>query len=127
MKFVEKSSCELPTIAIMGTGYVVLPLINLLSRKNPIIAHDIDEKRIAELSKDNKNANITFTYNETMLRKADVIIVCTLTPVDENNYPNLSYIKNACITIAKNIKDGMLIIFESSYMPTCTENIYVFL
>lgn len=125
MKFLNKNNCELSTIAIMGTGYVGLPLINLLSQKIPIIAYDIDEKRIAELSKNNKNSNITFTYNESMLRKADVIIVCVPTPIDDNNHPNLDFIKSACITIAKNIKDGVLIIFESSYMPTCTENICI--
>lgn len=76
MKFLNKNNCELSTIAIMGTGYVGLPLINLLSQKIPIIAYDIDGKRIAELSKNNKNSNITFTYNESMLRKADVISLC---------------------------------------------------
>ena len=125
MKLLEKINCELPTIAILGTGYVGLPLINLLSQKVPVIAYDIDEERITELLKNNKKKNITFTYDESLLRKADVIIVCVSTPIDENNQPNLNYIKNACISIAKNIKDGVLIIFETSYMPTCTENIFI--
>ena len=125
MKLLEKINCELPTIAILGTGYVGLPLINLLSQKVPVIAYDIDEERITELLKNNNNNNITFTYDESLLRKADVIIVCVSTPIDENNQPNLNYIKNACISIAKNIKDGVLIIFETSYMPTCTENICI--
>ena len=108
-------------ISVIGTGYVGKPLIEELSNTFEVIAYDINKTKIETHRKNNTNKNIYYTYEEKDIRNADAIIVCVPTPVDDNNTPNLKYIDLACETIGKNIKKNTLIIFESSYMPTCTE------
>lgn len=125
MNIMENINKKLPTIAVLGTGYVGLPIINLLAKKASIIAYDIDKKRILRLSKNNNNKNIVFTNDKQLIKKADAIIVCVPTPTDNQNKPDLNYLKQACIIIAQNMKEGVLIIFESSYMPTCTEKMCI--
>lgn len=125
MNIIEKiNSGVLPLITVVGTGYVGMPLIEQFSKICPVIAYDINKKKIEKLSK-NKNKNIRFTSDAVSLKMSDVIIVCVPTPIDSYNNPNLEYIKLACTTIAENIKMGALIIFESSYMPTCTEKLCI--
>ena len=114
----------MPLITVVGTGYVGMPLIEQFSKICPVIAYDINKKKIEKISK-NKNKNIRFTSDAVSLKMSDVIIVCVPTPIDSYNNPNLEYIKLACTTIAENIKMGALIIFESSYMPTCTEKLCI--
>lgn len=125
MNIIEKiNSGVLPLITVVGTGYVGMPLIEQFSKICPVIAYDINKKKIEKISK-NKNKNIRFTSDAVSLKMSDVIIVCVPTPIDSYNNPNLEYIKLACTTIAENIKMGALIIFESSYMPTCTEKLCI--
>lgn len=125
MNIIEKiNSGVLPLITVVGTGYVGMPLIEQFSKICPVIAYDINKKKIEKLSK-NKNKNIRFTSDAVSLKMSDVIIVCVPTPIDSYNNPNLEYIKLACTTIAENLKMGALIIFESSYMPTCTEKLCI--
>lgn len=109
-------------IAIMGVGYIGLPLIEEFSIQKKVIAFDINYDKINNLKKRNKNKNILFTTNMQELSKANVIIVCVSTPVNKNKTPNLKFIKHACEIIGKNITNETIVVFESSYMPTYTEN-----
>ena len=111
-------------IGIIGVGYVGIPLINELSKKVNVIAYDIDTEKILKLSQENDNCNIDFTNDEKKLTKCNVIIVAVPTPTKKNK-PDLSCVKSACKTIGSNIKDGALVIFESSYMPGTTTSICI--
>lgn len=111
-------------IGVIGVGYVGMPLINELAKSTLVIAYDIDEDKIYKLSLENKEKNIKFTSEESELKKCDVIIVAVPTPTI-NNMPDLSCVENACVTVGRNIKNGALIIFESSYMPGTTQKICI--
>lgn len=106
-------------IGVIGVGYVGMPLIEELSKKTSVIAYDIDKEKILNLSESNEMSTVEFTYNENKLSKCDVIIVAVPTPTI-NNKPDLSCVEKVCVTIGENLKEGVLIIFESSYMPGTT-------
>ena len=120
-------------IAIIGLGYVGLPLALAFDKYYKVIGFDNSTNRISELnfSKDingehskkeiNKRKNIVFTTNEENLNGADFFIVTVPTPIYQNKLPNLTYLQNACSIVAKKIKKNSIIIFESTVYPGCTE------
>ena len=125
------------TLAVLGLGYVGLPLAISFSKKIKTIGFDIDQEKIDflknskdpnnELSKDDfTNAGeIYFTSNPKELSKAKYIIVAVPTPVDVNKFPDMKILKEACDMIGKNISPGTIIIFESTVYPGATEDICI--
>lgn len=121
-------------IAVIGLGYVGLPLALELSKKFQIIGYDIDKKRIKSLQKnidftneisnrDLKKYKFQLTYNKKKLNDANIFIITLPTPVDKKNNPDLSYLKNATVVVSKIIKPGSLIIYESTVYPGVTEEV----
>lgn len=119
-------------IAVIGLGYVGLPIALEFAKKASVIGFDINEKRIAmmregvdpsnELSKEIfEDRDITFTSAIEDLREANFFIVAVPTPVDPHNVPDLVPVKKASETIGKVIKKGDYVIFESTVYPGCTE------
>ena len=125
------------TLAVLGLGYVGLPLAISFSKKIKTIGFDIDQKKINylknfidpsnELTEDDfANAgDISFTSNSEELSKAKYIIVAVPTPVDENKFPDMEILKKACFIIGKNISSGSIVIFESTVYPGATEDICI--
>ena len=122
------------TIAIIGMGYVGLPLAIEFSKKFNVIGFDISSERISSLLEgvDLTNeiepsmlnsSNLVLTDNEEMLFSADIYIVTVPTPIDSDKKPDLSPLLNATRTIAKKINKGNIIIYESTVFPGCTEDI----
>lgn len=122
------------TIAIIGMGYVGLPLAIEFSKKFNVIGFDISSERISSLLKgvDSTNeiepsmlnsTNLVLTDNEEMLSSANIYIVTVPTPIDSDKKPDLSPLLNATLTIAKKINKGNIIIYESTVFPGCTEDI----
>ena len=122
------------TIAIIGMGYVGLPLAIEFSKKFNVIGFDISSERISSLLEgvDSTNeiepsmlnsSNLVLTDNEEMLFSADIYIVTVPTPIDSDKKPDLSPLLNATRTIAKKINKGNIIIYESTVFPGCTEDI----
>ena len=122
------------TIAIIGMGYVGLPLAIEFSKKFNVIGFDISSERISSLLEgvDSTNeiepsmlnsSNLVLTDNEEMLSSADIYIVTVPTPIDSDKKPDLSPLLNATRTIAKKINKGNIIIYESTVFPGCTEDI----
>lgn len=121
-------------IGIIGLGYVGLPLAIEFGKKFPTVGFDIKKNRIDQLNnfydsnleiskKEILNSKkITFTKNEKDLEKVNYYIVTVPTPVDKKNNPDLSLVLNACKLIAKFLKIGDLVIFESTVYPGATEN-----
>src|SRR5688500_987152 len=119
-------------LAVIGLGYVGLPIALEFAKKTSVIGFDINAKRIElmkqgidpsnELEKEAfQNCDITFTDSLDVLREARFFIVAVPTPVDHHNVPDLTPVKKASETIGKVIKKGDYVVFESTVYPGCTE------
>lgn len=112
------------TVAILGLGYVGFPLAELLvkSKKYKVIGLDISPAAVLRARRLLKNKNFIATGDFTKLRQADISVVCVPTPTLRNFQPDYGPVKNACLSIIKNIKPGQLIVIESTVNPgTCEE------
>src|SRR5436190_8397272 len=119
-------------LAVIGLGYVGLPIALEFAKKISVIGFDISEKRIEmmrnsidpsnELEKQAfEGCDITFTTSLDLLREAKFFIVAVPTPVDEHNVPDLTPVKKASETVGKVVKKGDYVVFESTVYPGCTE------
>ncbi len=122
-----------PKIALIGLGYVGLPLAIALAHHFSVTGFDIDEKRIAELKKGNdrtheieaallKTTTIHFISNPAELHAHDVYIVTVPTPVTENYLPDLLPLQKASETIAKTLAKNAIVVYESTVYPGVTED-----
>ncbi len=123
-------------IAVVGLGYVGLPLAVALAKHFSVIGFDINPTRIEELkkgfdrtkevSKDELlNPNLVFTIDEKLLKEADIVIVTVPTPTDEYKNPDLTALKSASRTVGKNLKKGAIVVYESTVFPGATEEICI--
>ena len=119
-------------IAIIGLGYVGLPLATSFSKHYLTIGFDKNEKRISELKKgiDSTNEvsqqeleeqNVNFTFNEKDLSNCNIFIIAVPTPVLKSKVPELTPLLNATKLVAKYLKKNDIVIFESTVYPGCTE------
>lgn len=124
-------------IALIGLGYVGLPLAVEFGRVRPVLGFDINDARIAEL-RSGKDITLEVTsedlaaatqleYNSDSSRLADcgIFIVTVPTPIDTANRPDLTPIIKASETVGKAMKAGAIVIYESTVYPGCTEEICV--
>ena len=124
-------------IAIVGLGYVGLPLALEFSKTNfKVVCLDIDREKIkllnnsksyinhisSDLLKINKK-NLTFTHDFSYLKETQIIILCLPTPITSKLIPDLSHIKDALKSIKKNLVAGQIIILESSTYPGSTKKV----
>lgn len=119
-------------IAVVGLGYVGLPVAVAFGRTHPVVGFDIKASRIAELragrdsteevtSADLAAANIRFTDSVEDLRSCDFFIVAVPTPVDSGNKPDLSPLVGASRSVGKALKKGDIVVYESTVYPGATE------
>lgn len=119
-------------IAVIGLGYVGLPIALEFAKKISVIGFDINTRRIElmkqgidpsnELTKEDfEGCDITFTDSLDVLREANFFIVAVPTPVDQHNVPDLTPVQRASETIGKVVKKGDYVVFESTVYPGCTE------
>ena len=120
------------TLAVIGLGYVGLPIALEFAKKIKVIGFDINAQRVEMMrngidpsqeleSSAFENCDIEFTNDLDVLRKANFFIVAVPTPVDEHNVPDLIPVLRASETIGKVIKKGDYVVFESTVYPGCTE------
>lgn len=120
-------------LAVIGLGYVGLPIALEFARKISVIGFDINAKRVEMMrnnidpsneleSKDFEGCDITFTDSLDVLREARFFVVAVPTPVDEHNVPDLTPVQKASETVGKVIKQGDYVVFESTVYPGCTED-----
>ena len=121
-------------IALIGLGYVGLPLAVEFGKKFDVVGFDVKKDRIAmlesgvdntlETSSDDLAAakHLKFSCNPQDLSDRDVIIITVPTPVDEYNRPDLTPLYKASETVGKVMKKGAVIIYESTVYPGCTED-----
>ena len=122
-------------IAIIGLGYVGLPVAVALARVFPgTIGFDISERRVAALRKGTDHtgeittaelgdAALAFTTNPADLAGADFFIVTVPTPIDEQRRPDLEPLRQACRSIARVLRPGCVVVFESTVYPGVTEEV----
>src|ERR1043165_3157506 len=119
-------------LAVIGLGYVGLPIALEFAKKISVIGFDINQSRIEMMRKgiDPSNeldkeafdgCNIVFTNSTDELKEANFFIVAVPTPVDEHNVPDLIPVQKASETVGKVIKKGDYVVFESTVYPGCTE------
>jgi UDP-N-acetyl-D-glucosamine/UDP-N-acetyl-D-galactosamine dehydrogenase len=119
-------------LAVIGLGYVGLPIALEFAKQISVIGFDINAGRIEmmkegidpskELEKESFNGcDIEFTNSLDKLREANFFIVAVPTPVDVNNVPDLIPVQMASETIGKVVKNGDYVVFESTVYPGCTE------
>ena len=120
-------------LAIIGLGYVGLPIALEFAKKLSVIGFDINDDRIQlmrqgidpsqELNKESfEKCDIEFTSDVEVLKTAAFYIVAVPTPVDEHNVPDLRPVKKASETIGMVIKKDDYVVFESTVYPGCTED-----
>lgn len=120
-------------IAIIGLGYVGLPLAVEFGKKYPVLGFDINKERIGELEKgcdrtlevDEANlkssTNLSFSCVKDDLKSCNIFIVTVPTPVDEYKRPDLTPLIKASETVGSALKKGDIVIYESTVYPGCTE------
>jgi len=119
-------------LALIGLGYVGLPIALAFARNINVIGFDINEKRVDMMNQgidpSNElessafdNCSIQFTNDIEVLREAQFFVVAVPTPVDKHNVPDLTPVLRASETIGKVIKKGDYVVFESTVYPGCTE------
>jgi UDP-N-acetyl-D-glucosamine/UDP-N-acetyl-D-galactosamine dehydrogenase len=139
-QFVEwyKSYYKIPSVqrkvAVVGLGYVGLPVALEFGKFFPVIGFDIHSKRIEELKRyidhtgevsteELKNSSVEFTTNEKKLKECDFIIVTVPTPIDNEKKPDLTPLIKASETIGRNLSKGSIIVYESTVYPGATEEV----
>ncbi|MEK0413029.1 MAG: hypothetical protein RL070_517 [Bacteroidota bacterium] len=129
-----------PVIAVIGLGYVGLPLAAAFSAKYRVIGYDINEERIAQLNDGIdathevapeviqgaiNSASLTLTHDPNHLSEATIFIVTVPTPLTSDNLPDLSFLTAASELVGKHIKPEGIVVYESTVYPGCTEEVCV--
>jgi len=122
-------------IAIIGLGYVGLPLAVAFAKYYKVTGFDVKSSRIDELRKgfdstleiskeqlQESGVNLCFSSNPADLLQADIYIVTVPTPIDKFNHPDLRHLHAASETVGKNLQRGNLVIYESTVYPGVTED-----
>jgi len=124
-------------IAIIGLGYVGLPLAVEFGKKTSVVGFDIYQKRIHELSQGRdhtlevapeqlqQSLHLKFTANIEDLKDCNFFIVTVPTPIDQVNRPDLTPLRKASETIGRVLKKGDIVVYESTVYPGATEEICV--
>ena len=127
------------TIGIIGLGYVGLPLVIRFGEEGfKVIGFDLDQKKISKLNRGLSYIKhvsavkikklvaakrFSATSNYSLLRKADCILICVPTPLNENREPDMSYIEKSSCALAQNLRKGQLVSLESTTYPGTTREV----
>ena len=121
-------------IAVVGLGYVGLPIAVAFGKRQRVIGFDINQAKIAELQKgldrtgevsdaDLKATEVHYTYQPSDLKAADFIIVAVPTPINEALQPDLTALRKSSELIGANLSPGSIVVFESTVYPGATEEV----
>ncbi|MDX1349489.1 MAG: nucleotide sugar dehydrogenase [Putridiphycobacter sp.] len=132
MNIYDKLVAKEATLAVIGLGYVGLPIALEFAKQIKVIGFDINADRIALMqkqidpsneleAKDFEGADIEFTASIDDLKKATFFIVAVPTPIDESRLPDLKPLLGASRTVGQALKKGDYVVYESTVYPGCTE------
>jgi len=122
-------------IAVVGLGYVGLPLAVHLAASFDVIGFDVNEKRVAELENGSdatgevagdvlSKANIDLTTDAAKIKEGRFVIATVPTPIDKNKHPNLNPIKDASRLIGENLAAGSVVVFESTVAAVIRRSLF---
>ena len=122
-------------LALVGLGYVGMPIAVEFAKHVQVIGFDINEKRVNEyrngidatneVGEAIKNTTVEFTADPARLKAAKFIIIAVPTPVNDDTTPDLRPVEGASRTVGKNLTPGSIVVFESTVYPGVTEDICV--
>ena len=122
-------------LALVGLGYVGMPIAVEFAKHISVIGFDINEKRVSEykngidstneVGEAIKDTTVDFTADPSRLKEAKFIVVAVPTPVNEDNTPDLRPVEGASRTVGQNLSAGSIVVFESTVYPGVTEDICV--
>ena len=122
-------------LALVGLGYVGMPIAVEFAKHIKVIGFDINEKRVNEykngidatneVGEAIKNTTVDFTADPTRLKEAKFIVVAVPTPVKDDNSPDLRPVEGASKTVGQNLAPGSIVVFESTVYPGVTEDICI--
>lgn len=137
MKLYDKLVNKQETLALVGLGYVGMPIAHAFAKKGlNVIGFDLNAAKI-ELYKSGvdptkevgdeeiKNTKIQFTADEAELKKAKFIIVAVPTPVNTDHTPDLAPVVGASEIVGRNLTPGSIVVYESTVYPGCTEDVCI--
>jgi UDP-N-acetyl-D-galactosamine dehydrogenase len=128
---------DMKKIAVIGLGYVGLPLAVEFGKTRPVLGFDINQNRIAELCSGKDSTlevdecemtlakHLTYSNDITDLKNCSIFIITVPTPIDQANRPDLTPLVKASETVGHAIKPGAIVIYESTVYPGCTEEVCV--
>lgn len=122
------------SVAVVGLGYVGLPIAVAFGKQGPVVGFDINKTKIEELtnaidrtgevsSEDLKAAKVSFTSEPADLKAADFIIVAVPTPINEALQPDLTALRKSSELIGRNMSPGTIVVYESTVYPGATEEV----
>src|SRR5688500_6706267 len=130
-------AAELPTVCVVGLGYVGLPVAVAFGKGRPTVGYDLSTKKVRSLKRhDDVTGEVSpeelcaahqldITDDPAQIERADFIIVAVPTPVNEARQPDLSPLEGASRIVGKHMKAGATVIFESTVYPGATEEVCV--
>ena len=134
-KMYEKLISGREKLALVGLGYVGMPIAVEFAKHINVIGFDIDEKKVNEyingidatneVGEAIKNSTVEFTSNPEKLKEAKFIVVAVPTPINSDNTPDLSFVENAAKIVGQNLNRGSIVVFESTVYPGVTEDICI--
>ena len=124
------------SLAVIGLGYVGLPVALAFAKKVSVIGYDVSESKISMMSAgedpggeldadDFFDCDIEYTSDPSILKGASFYVVAVPTPIDQSNIPDLSYLVAATKTVGENLKAGDYVIYESTVYPGATEEVCI--
>lgn len=126
-----------PLIAVIGLGYVGLPLAVEFGKHRPVLGFDIDATRVAELQAGRDHTlecepqelaaatHLRYSSDDADLKHAQIFLVTVPTPVDQANRPDMTPLRKASQTVGRVLKAGDIVIYESTVYPGATEEVCV--
>jgi len=122
------------SIAVVGLGYVGLPIAVAFGKQGPVVGFDINKTKIAELRRgvdrtgevsaaDLKASQVQYTWEPAELKAADFIIVAVPTPINEALQPDFTALQKSSELIGSNLAPGTIVVYESTVYPGATEEV----
>lgn len=125
-------------VAVVGLGYVGIPMVASFGKKRHVIAFDINKARVEELRKNIDStgevdgedlravaSSVEYTTDPAALKKSNFIIVAVPTPIDDAKHPDLTPVIRASETVGENLSKGSIVVYESTVYPGVTEDICI--
>ena len=137
----EKINNKTFTVGIIGLGYVGLPLMWTFHKKDmPVLGFDVDQKKVdcvksgtpyikhlgeEMMGKLAKSDKCDATSDFSRMKEADALLMCVPTPLNHHREPDMEYVEKTTRTVAEHLREGQLVILESTTYPGTTEDLII--